>query len=704
MSNLCKKFEFVSTTKNHEKIEYLNVACSFDIETSSFYQNKEKKACMYAYVLGLNGRVKIGRTWEEFIEDINYIVNYYSLNENRRVIIYIHNLAYEFQFIRMYFKWKEVFSLEERKPVYALTTNGVEFRCSYILSNLSLAKVGENLIKYKVKKMVGDLDYSKIRTSLTPLSEKELGYIVNDGLVVMSYIQEEIEYNENDISHIPLTNTGFIRRLMRKNTIKDKKHGKYYKKLMSELTLDEETYMMAKQAFQGGFTHANHFHSNELYKNVASFDFTSSYPSVLIAERYPMSEAINKNIKSIKELNYYLDNYCCLFDLELIEVEEKFIYEHYISRSKCYVCENAVIDNGRVVKADRIKIVVTELDFKIIMKTYNYRTMNISNFKFFIKDYLPTPFIKTILDLYKNKTELKGILGKEQEYLRSKGQLNACYGMCVTDPARDEILYENDVWSLKNKTSELEDILDTYNNSKSRCLYYLWGVWTSAYARYNLWTGIINLKNDYIYADTDSLKVLNLDKHLDYFKMYNDNVIKKINRALIFHNLDISLARPKNRKGEEKQIGIWDFEGTYKRFKTLGAKRYLMEDEKGNLQLTISGVSKKEGIEYLKHKFKTNDNIFKNFSNNLLFPSSYEVEENGKKVVKNASGKMCHTYIDKEIKGEVKDYLGKIGIYHELSFIHLEPTSYSLSLTDAYLDYLTEYIRKDLLYGKNEKK
>lgn len=69
------------------------------------------------------------------------------------------------------------------------------------------------------------------------------------------------------------------------------------------------------------------------------------------------------------------------------------------------------------------------------------------------KDYLPTPFVKSILHLYESKTKLKGVEGKEVEYLNSKEMLNSCYGMSVTNPLRDEFTY-NGEWDINSMTAE----------------------------------------------------------------------------------------------------------------------------------------------------------------------------------------------------------------------------------------------------------
>lgn len=666
--------EFIKK-KNKRNITYSNIASSFDIEVSSFYQDNEKRSCMYIYVLGINGKVVLGRTWEQFVKDIEYISTYYKTNKNRRFVIYVHNLSYEFQFIRHLFKWEEVFSVEQRKPVYACTTSGIEFRCSYILSQYSLENVGNNLKKYKINKLKGDLDYDKIRHSDTPINEKEKQYVINDGLVVMSYIQELIEY-KGDITKIPLTGTGFTRMLCKENCLKSDK----YRNIINKLTLRPEEYKQLKRAYQGGFTHANSLYVQSIVHNVHSFDFTSSYPSVLIAEKYPMSKGKTIQIKNLNDFKEKLNKYCCLFDIEFDNIESSVDFEHYIARSKCWKIEDYTLDNGRVVKAKKLGITITEQDYFIIEKMYKWKHTKIYNFTIYMRDYLPKEFIKTITTLYKDKTQLKNIKEREVEYDVSKKLLNSCYGMCVTDPAKDETIY-NDSW-ISQPRNTIEAI-NQYNSSKNRFLFYPWGVWITAYARKNLFTGILEFKNDYVYSDTDSIKVVNKQQHIEYIEKYNENIKNKIKKALEYHNIPIEYGIPKTMEGKEKPIGVWDYEGMYDKFKTLGAKRYIVVKGE-NTNITISGVNKKNGNEYLKYKYKTIDNILKNFDDNLTFPGQY-FNNNEKK---SGTGKSVVTYIDFETQGEVIDYMGNKKTYHELSSTHIESTDYSMSLSKQFLEYL----------------
>lgn len=663
--------------KSNKKIEYANIPCAIDIETSSFYENGEKRGVMYAFVLGINGKCIIGRTYDELWNSLDRISDFFGLNDNRRMIFYVHNLSFEFQWFRKHRKWKKVFCTDDRQPIYAFDENGIELRCSYLLSGYSLENVANHLTKYPVSKMVGDLDYKLVRHSETPLNKKELGYILHDGLVVMAYIQEEIENHHNNISLLEMTKTGKVRKFVRNYCLYGGKHHnniykfrKYHNMMESLPIVDENEYAQLKRAFHGGFTHANGFWVNQTVENVTSMDFTSSYPYVLVSEQFPMGKGELIKITSREQFNMNLKKYCCMFDCTFTNIESVIIYDHPISISKCFRIKGFASDNGRLVTADEISITVTEQDFAIIKKFYRWEHLTIGNFRRYRKNFLPHDFVRAVLELYKKKTTLKDIPEYIVEYNNSKEMLNSCYGMTVTDICRDEIVYENDSWG--KSPSVPEDEIQKYNKKRNRFICYQWGVWVTAYAQRNLFTGIYELQSDYLYADTDSVKCINYDKHKKYFETYNQNVLLKLQYAMQQHGFDMSMVSPKTNDGVVKTIGQWNFDGFYKKFKTLGAKRYMVLTEKG-YSLTVSGVNKKFAIPYLYEKY--GDNIMDEFKDGLIIPPQY-------------TGKNIHTYIDEETTGIITDYRGKSIPYHELSSIHLEESGYELSLSREFIDYL----------------
>lgn len=677
------------------KILYYNIPVSYDSETTSFFQlignNKEneKAAIMYAFAFSFCGYVIIGRTWNEFVSILELFVNKLSLSIGKRLVIYVHNLSFDFSFFRKWLEWSNVFSIKERTPIYAVTSNGIEFRCSLLLSGFKLEKVAENLQHYKIKKLVGDLDYKLIRHSLTPLSDKEIQYIINDVQIVVAYISETIK-SDGNIALIPMTNTGYVREFSRNmcfypNGIKAKEETAKelsYKRFIHRLNLSVHEYYQLKNGFQGGFTHANPFYVNQIINDVVSYDFNSSYPAVMVSEKFPLtsSELINK--MTLEEFNFNITNYCCLFDIELFNVRPKLLFENYISRYRCRDLRKAVCANGRIISAEHLITTITEQDYFIIRDFYEWDDIRIANFRRYKRGYLPTDFIKAVLNLYVNKTTLKGVKGKEEEYMKSKGMVNACFGMICTDIIREEIDYYDNKWRTERgeerqvKTEhEMLSEITKYNKNRNRFLFYPWGVWVTAYARKNLFTAIKEFEGDYIYSDTDSVKVINHENHLEYIEKYNFMQTMKLYKAIQHHGLDEKLIRPKTKNGEEKILGLWENEsiknGKYLRFKTLGAKRYMTETEKEGVNITVSGLKKSVCVPYILNA--SNNNPFDFFNINMDIPSEY-------------TGKQTHTYIDHTMSGVVTDYNGVTAPYYELSGVHLMGSPYKMG--DSILDYM----------------
>lgn len=674
-------------TKLKTNIQYYNIECGFDIETTSNTINGNKYAHMYIWMFGIGNSIYYGRTWEQFFELLQALIDKLDLSVEVRLPIYVHNLGYEFQFFRKLFEWDSVFSIDDRKPIKALVKQGLEFRDSYILSGFSLANLAKNLTKHTIEKLDGSLDYKIIRNSKTPLTDKELAYCKHDVLIILYYINEQIEYYK-DVTKIPLTNTGRVRQYVKHNCYftnknhKKSSRGKYtrYRELMKELTLSLDEYKMLKRCFMGGFTHASLNYVGDTIENVTSIDFTSSYPAVMLTEKYPMSRPIPVDLKT-EDFKTLLDNedVGLMFDIKFTNIHSKLVYETYLSESKCFNTSNATINNGRIYKADSLTTTITDIDYRIMKNCYDWDTVEVANcYKFYLQ-YLPKPIIESVLNLYQDKTTLKDVKGSEVEYLLSKGMLNSIYGMTVTDIVRDTIEYVEDWNIIKPDEDSILEQIEKYNKGKNRFLYYAWGVWVTAYARLNLWNGILNIGKDYVYSDTDSIKLVNYDNHIKYIEWYNRDVEKKLKKMCEFRKIDFNLMKPKTKEGIIKMIGVWDYDGFYTHFKTLGAKRYLVRFEDGNMQLTVAGLSKKNGIEYLK-RICDNDykKVFNMFNDELYIPS-------------NETGKNTHTYIDDEMTVQTVDYLGNSEIVEIPSSIHLGECEFTLSISKQYGKFLKDF-------------
>lgn len=678
----CKKYN--RDTGNSYKVDYLNIPISFDTETSSFKIDEVKHATMYVWTCNFGGYNILGRTWDEFINMIETVQKWYDLETNKtHLIVYCHNLSFDFQFFRKYFRFTDLFALDTRKPIYAIT-NGIEFRCSYILSGYSLERLAKNLNTFTVSKLVGYLNYDEIRHTKTKLTEKEQQYAIEDVRIVTMFIIEEIERNSNNITKIPLTKTGYVRRYCREkcfgtNDWKKSIQRKQYQKLISSLTIDPIEYLQLKRAFSGGYTHASPIHADTILEKVSSYDLTSAYPYFCVSQRFPMSKAEIVEINNKDEFYENMNKYCCIFDVYFENIQSTFPYDNYISTSHCYELKNSRANNGRLISCDSCILTVTEVDFKIIEKTYKWDKIKIANFRRYKKGYLPPKLVEAILDLYEKKTTLKQVDGKEQEYMNSKENLNSCYGMMVTDIIQEIIKWINNEWGEKQFKSNdyIREKINEYNTSKNRFLFYPWGIYVTAYCRRTIWEAIIHLKSDYVYTDTDSIKMLNGDKHKEYFEEYNRKVYNLLKYVMTVQNIPFEKCNPKTIEGVEKLIGVFDYEGTYERAKFLQAKRYLVEED-GELIMTVSGLNKKVTVPYLLKKYKTNTNVFNAFTDGLCVPSDN-------------TGKLTHTYIDEEQICCITDYLGNKSEIHELSCIHLEKAPYRMNMTEDYIQYISQF-------------
>lgn len=404
----------------------------------------------------------------------------------------------------------------------------------------------------------------------------------------------------------------------------------------------------------------------------------------MIAEaEYPVSKGEIYQPKDPVDFRRTLALYCCFFDVTFYGIREKILWEHPISASKCRRLAGEEEDNGRIVCADVLSITISGVDFDYIQKFYEWDRMEIGTLRRYRKGRLPREFVLSILKLYEKKTALKGVEGMERDYQASKEMINSAYGNIIMDVCRKEYLYEGSAWEDVEALdfTKKEELIRKYNESPGRFIFYPWGCIVTALCRRRLLNAIAAVGVDYVYSDTDSIKFLHPDRYKEYFDRENEEIREKTRLALFSLHIPQEMAAPKNKKGEEKPIGVFEFEGVYDRFKTLGAKRYAFEKD-GNFSITVSGVNKFTAAPYLINKYR--DRVFDAFSDDLEIP-------------KGAAGKMTHTYIDDEMVGEAADYLGNRFRYYEKSGVHLEEAAYSLSIAEKYMRYLLK-IKERKLY------
>lgn len=648
------------------------VAGAFDIETSRVPDTKPPVATMYHWQFVLNGYVCLGRTWDEFL-DVMFAISAKYLNRRKHLYIYVHNFSYEFHFIQRFFKWERVVAREELHPIYAETECGIVFKCSYMLSHSSLKTLSEKFVPDTVK---GELDYEKPRHTRTELTRDEIEYCIRDVVIIDKYIQSEIARN-GDITHIPNTQTGYMRRLVRDSMYPPDDAGERQRNhaMMNELYITSESeYSALKYAFAGGFVHANYLYVQDVLHNVASYDISSSYPTVMVSELFPMSSATYYDTMSYQEFIALSSSHCIVACFTFTGFESRpDAYEHILSASKALHISNSVLNNGRIVSCDSLTLYLTSVDMESIPFFYDFESVEITDVYAYEKAPLPKPIIEALLQLFADKTTLKNVEGQEEAYLHSKEILNAMYGGMVTDIVADKVIYTSQ-WATEEV--DVEEALLKYNRSR-KFVFYPWGVFVTAYARRNLFQAIHAVGIDHVYSDTDSEKFLNPDEHTDFFEQYNKAIAQKITKMLDYHciphDTPDAIYPPVNPKGETIRLGLYEYEGTYTRFKTLGAKRYLAE-KSGKYTLTAAGISKNNGLAYITSQ---GVNPFDVFDDNMVIPETH-------------SGKLAAHYNFDHYRGHFFDYNGVYAEYEELTNVALVPAKYHLSLSAQFAEYLKD--------------
>lgn len=569
------------------KRDVLDLVCAFDIETTHILHHGEDHSFMYVWQFSLdNQQIVMGRTWEEYKALCNAIDEACSaikeerkLKEKPLLIVYVHNLSYEFQFLSGVFEFQpeDVFLRSARKPIYA-RTGCIEYRCSYIQSNMSLARFCQ-AINISDKKLSGqEFDYNKKRYPWTPLTENEIAYCKTDVISVVECIKKEMEKDGDNLITIPLTSTGYVRRECYAALTPK------MKVILSILPMLEE-YELLREAFRGGNTHANRYYVGQVLENVKSKDMASCYPAQLLNQKYPYEfKQIEADVETVHR---YISYGCAVVfrayfkNIELRNEREPIPYISFAKTKstggeKCgegYL--DLMTDNGRILSAGICQMTITEIDYEIIRKMYRWDNMVVDKAMFAEKDYLPSEMLDVVKEYYENKTKLKGLEDEDNQYfyMKSKNKLNSIYGMCATNPLQETIEYWTGAYIERDVADD--EKIKTLKKAK---LPYQWGVYCTAYARQALQEGIDKCGDKIVYCDTDSIKHVG---EVDIDNINNSRIKTDLKRG----------AYADDRKGKRHYLGVYEDDGDYEQFITQGAKRYAVVTN-GKLKVTVSGVTK----------------------------------------------------------------------------------------------------------------
>lgn len=557
---------------------YWDLKCGFDIETTTYID----RAYMYIWQIGINNKAFFGNTWDEFNDCLNIINEYINyLNRQKakekhkkefkaQAICFIHNIAFEWQFVRKEINITDVFLKSLREPLY-FESNNIKFLDSFQITHMSLAKLAKRYCN--TQKMVGDIDYTVLRntTDGKNLTDKEKKYCENDVLILCEFAEY---YFNRYISNNELiyTETSIVRHTLKKafkeqNQLTKQDIFEMYPKTFNEYL------MYMEYLFAGGWVKSSVDAFGKVLTNIKCKDITSSYPAQIAHRYYPISKFKSIKIDSKQKFNNMLNRYCCILDVTLFNVKKTTIHS-IVSTSK--IVNNDVgrilVDNGRIAEVEKVRLLMTELDWEIFNKFYDYDNFKIiiNNLKIAVRGKLPDYVVSTMLDAYERKEELK-LQGKD--YFNEKCFVNMFYGCFVTKIHKFNYVFKNG-----EITKELNDY---YKQIRSSVLSPFWGIWCTSWARYQELSAVYENADCVVYGDTDSVKGYNIPD--EYFNSYNNEQIEKNKKLCEKYNKNFDLI---------KELGCWDSEPTYQLFKTIGCKRYIGFDVNNKLSVTIAGVPK----------------------------------------------------------------------------------------------------------------
>lgn len=509
--------------------------------------------------------------------------------------IYFHNLSYDWVFLRK-FLFAELglpvkqLATKPHYPIYIEFANGIILKDSLILAQRSLEKWSEDM-DVQHKKAVGSWNYDLLRSQKSTLYGNELKYIEHDTLAGVECLQKTMDRLGKQIYNMPYTATGIPREETRnRGRMNDARD--YFQRVC----FDYNQYLFGLLVYHGGFTHGNrHYVNMTIYDLVKWFDFASSYPFVLLSEKYPGEKFHDYHDCCKDEILNQADDYAFMFKFIMIRprLKNDSIAMPALQYSKCTRVVNPVSDNGRILCAEYAEICITEQDLIVLNEQYDFDRHACVQVQYSAKRYLPRWFTDYVYECFVEKTMLKD--GDPVAYSIAKSKVNSLYGMCAQRSIREELLedYETGDYDV-NENYIPEDEYDKYLKKFNTILPYQWGIWCTAYAFRNLFK-LGSCAGTWLYSDTDSCAGLDWD--MDAVTSYNEECKRKL--------CDNGYG-PVMRDGKEYWLGVAELDKQCYGFKFLGAKRYAYckYDEKKDIildpKITVAGVPKEKGAECLK--------------------------------------------------------------------------------------------------------
>lgn len=579
-----EKTAFRGWRQNKRTFIYSTDYAVFDSETS---HSDLITAWIYQWAVKWRGVYIYGRKPSEFIHLLERMRDEYKLDANRRIIFYIHNASYDIQYLKRY-----LYDYDNNVHVMATDKHtflivdvcGFRFLCSYKLSNSGLDAFSKAYAE-TYRKAVGEIDYTKVRYQDDVLTADDWYYMFSDVASQYDAISGYLSVNGYDAAYkAPFTSTGFVRLNCRHAS----ERSLNWRRKFLTAALDLEKYQLCRRGFMGGLVIMSWVYEGRTVRAgqpgipaLGHKDFRSSYPTRQMVNYMPVGRGQWIGAVEDRELlELILSQYCCVFVIHFKNIHiKKGITAPYIPSSKCMGLVNELKINGKIVYADELSIVITEIDYKWIKKQYDADDFFVTNILAFNRGSAPDWLKNEVMYYFTQKCTTPK---DTREYSLVKALLNAIYGMTATAICREE--YEINDCIIDKKEPDFEKQLTRFYNSRNSFMPYQYSLYTTAFARDALMTMIECVGYDnFLYCDTDSVFYIDRDGASDRIAEMNKQIEAQSIAAGAYYG--------------NKVLGVATDEPPIRAFRGLHAKCYAVEelDEKTNeyeLKVTIAGIPK----------------------------------------------------------------------------------------------------------------
>ena len=608
---------------------------SLDTETSADDEDDEKKKIAWIYQWSFSypkdeetRYLVYGRKPTQLVSALVKIHKVNELSSEKKIICFVHNLSYDYTYFHKFLE--DEFKLRGNTIAVAAhrlinyNMSGIEFRDSLKIAQKSLDAWAKDLLGRECGKLVGAIDYNKVRYQDTPLVKKDWKYMFRDVVVLDKCINKQLAIHNDKIWTIPLTATGYVRRATKKNFYKHKKTNRMY---FLRTALSDDCYSMCKEEFAGGLTHGNRFYIDETIRvselrkkfndpniTIKHRDFVSHYPSQQITGYCPSTafrlyydrkpDDPEFRLKDLDDAFAQGNCYLAAISITNLMIKDGVTLPY---AQECKFREHALTkltmdtDNGRILRMfGSSLVIVNELDLKWLRRQYNF-TYTIYKVYTSKRGGFPGYITETVKQFMLEKSEtkeiVKGLLKQGYDELSfevheaklqnliAKGMLNAIYGMTATDPVRECFGEDEDGnWGKAELTEDdISDSLINYYASLGSFMSYQLGCWTTALARNELlfFAEVVGYDH-FLYADTDSIFYISTPEIEDRIEAYNKKFREQDDQNGWYVTLGTGKKVYFNQFDDENEDIV--------EFRFLHSKCYAYVTADGKLHTTIAGV------------------------------------------------------------------------------------------------------------------